>query len=168
LSAPVQAYHKQGETVEWATPVAVFDRYDAEFGFTLDVCANAGNAKCVRFFSKEQDGLSQSWAGETCWMNPPYGREIREWIRKAYEEGQAGATVVCLVPARTDSAWWHDFAMKGEIRFIRGRIKFGGAQHNAPFPCALVVFRPDADEKAPSNRDDVLPLEGNDKGGMDR
>lgn len=76
-------------------------------------------------------------------MNPPYGREIGDWMRKAYQScNQNGALVVCLVPARTDTAWWHDYAMKGEIRFLRGRLKFGGAETNAPFPSALVIFRP--------------------------
>ena len=124
----------------WATPQDFFDRLDAEFGFHLDVCANAENAKCVAFYTKEMDGLTQPWFG-TCWMNPPYGREIGHWMRKAYESSQQGATVVCLVPSRTDTAWWHNYAMKGEIRFVRGRLKFGGHANSAPFPCAVVVFR---------------------------
>lgn len=123
----------------WETPKVVFDRLDAEFGFTLDVCATPDNAKCRRYFSPEDDGLSKPWDG-VCWMNPPYGKAIAEWMRKAYEESQIDATVVCLVPARTDTAWWHEYAMKGEIRFIRGRIRFVGAPHTAPFPCAIVVF----------------------------
>ncbi len=141
MSAPCIAYHKQGETVEWETPQDFFDKLDEQYRFTLDVCATDENAKCPSYYTAEQDGLTKDWAGYVCWMNPPYGREIREWMKKAYEESQKGATVVCLVPARTDSAWWHDYAMKGEIEFIRGRLKFGGAKHNVPFPCALVVFR---------------------------
>ena len=99
----------------WATPQDFFDALDAEFGFTLDVCATADNAKCPRYFTADDDGLSQEWAG-VCWMNPPYGREIGQWMSKAVDASTNGATVVCLVPARTDTAWWHDSATKGEIR----------------------------------------------------
>lgn len=125
----------------WATPQEFFDRLDAEFHFVLDVCATSENAKCAAYYTKELDGLAQPWFG-TCWMNPPYGRTIGQWMHKAWNESQAGATVVCLVPARTDTAWWHDYAMAGEIRFIRGRLKFGGHKNSAPFPCAVVIFRP--------------------------
>ena len=128
------------KTSEWATPPDLFAALNAEFHFTLDVCATADNAKCARHFTLAQDGLAQEWTG-TCWMNPPYGRAIGLWLRKAYESAQAGATVVCLIPARTDTAWWHDYAMKGEIRYIRGRVKFAGHKWNAPFPSAIVIFR---------------------------
>jgi len=121
----------------WSTPQSLFDELDKEFHFTLDVCATDENAKCERYFTKEDDGLSQEWKG-VCWMNPPYGREIGKWIKKAYE---SRATVVCLIPARTDTAWWHDYVMKAkEIRYIRGRLKFGGSKNSAPFPSAIVVF----------------------------
>lgn len=130
------------KTDEWETPQWLFDQLDAEFGFTLDVCALPHNAKCERYFTPEQNGLRQKWTG-TCWMNPPYGREIAKWIRKAYESAQRGATVVCLIPSRTDAGWWHEYCMKAsEIRFFRGRVKFGGAEWNAPFPSAVVVFKP--------------------------
>ena len=99
------------------------------------------NAKCERFFTIEDDGLLQDWQGRV-WMNPPYGREIGRWMRKAYESSLAGATVVCLVPARTDTAWWHDYAAKGHVSFIRGRLKFGDAKNSAPFPNAVVTFYP--------------------------
>lgn len=125
----------------WATPQSTFDALHAEFCFALDVCANADNAKCAEYFTKEDNGLAQPWIG-TCWMNPPYGRGIGAWIRKAYESAKDGATVVCLIPARTDTAWWHDYCAKGEVRFIRGRLKFGGHKNAAPFPSAVVVFRP--------------------------
>ena len=133
-------------TDEWATPQDFFDMLDAEFRFTLDVCATAENAKVSQYFSKLDDGLSQPWEG-VCWMNPPYGRGIGGWVRKAYESSLGGATVVCLIPARTDTAYWHDYAMRAaEIRLVRGRLHFGGGHegtaHNAPFPCAVVVFRP--------------------------
>jgi len=132
-------------TDQWATPIELFEHYNQKFHFTLDVCASNWNYKCDEYFTLEQDGLAQDWSNEVCWMNPPYGRTIGNWMRKAYEESQFGATVVCLVPARTDTAWWHDYAMKGEIEFIRGRIKFvspDGAKDAAPFPSAVVVFRP--------------------------
>ena len=139
-------YHKQGATPEWETPQEFFDKLDAEFGFDVDVCATKENAKCELYFTQERDGLNARWYYQdekerTFWMNPPYGRAIKGWMKKAYEESQKGLTVVCLVPARTDAGWWHDYAMKGEIRFIRGRLKFGGARHNAPFPSAVVIFR---------------------------
>jgi phage N-6-adenine-methyltransferase len=128
-------------TDDWATPLDTFQALDAEFHFTTDVCAARLNAKCKHFYTKEDDGLGQTWTG-TCWMNPPYGRTISQWVRKAYGSSLTGATVVCLLPARTDTAWWHDYCTKGEIRFIRGRLKFGGHKNSAPFPSAVIVFRP--------------------------
>jgi phage N-6-adenine-methyltransferase len=128
-------------TCEWETPQNFFDKWHKEFDFTLDACATPDNAKCPRFFTKEQDGLSLPWTGRV-WMNPPYGREIGKWVRKAYEEAQRGCTVVCLLPARTDTAWWHDYCAKGEVHFVRGRLKFGGSKNSAPFPSAVVIFRP--------------------------
>ena len=126
---------------DWETPWRLFDDLDKEFGFDLDVCATEDNAKCKSYFTKEQNGLTQEWRG-TCWMNPPYGRSIGKWMQKASESAEKGfSTVVCLVPAMTDTAWWHDYAMKGEIRFNRGRVRFEGAKENAPFPSAVVIFR---------------------------
>jgi len=134
--------HFSSKTDLWATPQDFFDTLDAEFGFTLDVCALPHNAKCQRFFTPDEDGLKQHWQG-VCWMNPPYGREIGRWVRKAYQSAQEGATIVCLVPARTDTAWWHTWVVKADdVRFIRGRLKFGGSQNSAPFPSAVVIFRP--------------------------
>ena len=127
----------------WATPDALFKDLDAEFHFTIDVCASPDNAKCDAFLSLDDgwSGLAVEWAG-VCWMNPPYGRHIGRWIEKAYCSSLSGATVVCLLPSRTDTAWWHDYVMKAsEIRFIRGRLKFGDATWNAPFPSAIIVFR---------------------------
>lgn len=131
--------HFSSETDDWGTPQDLFDVLDAEFHFTLDVCASAKNAKCKRYFSRRDNGLEQNWRG-TCWMNPPYGDEIPAWIEKAQKSAEAGATVVCLVPARVDTAWWWDFCRYGEIRFLRGRLKFGGSPNAAPFPSAVVVF----------------------------
>ena len=127
-------------TCEWYTPDWLFKELDDEFHFDLDVCATPENAKCERYFSKEQDGLKQEWAG-VCWMNPPYGKEIGLWMKKAYDSAANGNTVVCLVPARTDTSWFHEYAIKGEVRFLRGRVKFGGAKHGAPFPSVVVIFK---------------------------
>lgn len=135
----MNAIHFSSATPEWATPQDFFDKWNVRYQFTLDVCADFTNAKRKRFFSKEDDGLSKSWAYERVWMNPPYGRTIGHWMRKAFEESKS-SLVVCLVPARTDTNWWHEYAMKGEIIFIRGRLKFGGHQNSAPFPNAVVIL----------------------------
>lgn len=133
--------HFSSKTDMWSTPQAFFDKYDQVYRFNLDVCATADNAKCENYFTEEDDGLVQDWSGlGNVWMNPPYGREIIHWMKKAYESSLEGATVVCLVPARTDTKWWHEYAMKGQIEFIRGRLKFGDAKNSAPFPSAVVVF----------------------------
>lgn len=122
----------------WATPQALFDELNREFHFTTDVCAIPENAKCERFFSPWMDGLKQEWTG-ICWCNPPYGRTIGNWVKKAAE---ADATVVMLLPARTDTKWFHDYIYgKAEVRFLRGRLKFGGAINGAPFPSMIVIFR---------------------------
>ena len=132
-------------TDDWATPQATFDELNAKWGpFTLDPCASASNHKCARYFTDEQDGLAQDWGAETVFMNPPYGKAIGQWMKKAYESSQQGATVVCLVPVRSDTAWWHDWAKKGEVEFLQGRLRFGGATNSAPFASAVVVFKPDA------------------------
>ena len=127
---------------EWGTPKGLFDRLNKEFSFTLDICASKENAKCPKYYTKEEDALKQEWGG-VIWMNPPYGRQIGNWVKKAKETARQGkATVVCLLPARTDTAWWHDYAMKAnEIRLIRGRLKFGDGKGSAPFPSAVVVFK---------------------------
>ena len=129
------------DMAEWSTPQDLYDVLDAEFHFTLDVCASWTNTKCPTFFTEEDDGLSLEWYG-TCWMNPPYGDEIAVWMRKALSEAHKtdGPTVVCLVPALVDTEWWWDTCIHGEIRFIRGRLKFGGSPTPAPFPSAVVVF----------------------------
>jgi phage N-6-adenine-methyltransferase len=124
----------------WITPKDLYDRLNKYYNFTLDVCATSENTKCEKYFTKEIDGLSQRWIG-TCWMNPPYGRTINRWVEKAYKSSLwDGSTVVCLLPSRTDTRWFHNFCLLGEIRFIKGRLKFSGAKENAPFPSMLVVF----------------------------
>lgn len=128
----------------WATPQDYFDSVAKEFQFTVDVCALPENAKCKRYFSPEDDGLAQKWGG-VCWMNPPYGRVIGKWVKKAYNSAQDGATVVALLPARTDTKWFHDYIYgKAETRFIRGRLRFGGCKNPAPFPCMLVIWKKEA------------------------
>ncbi len=127
-------------TDEWPTPRYVFDKLNDEFHFDLDVCADDLNHKCDRYFTKEQDGLRQDWKG-TCWMNPPYGRTIGQWVKKAYESARGGAVVVCLIPARTDTRWWRDYVMRAsELRFISGRVRFGDAKTGAPFPSVIAIF----------------------------
>jgi phage N-6-adenine-methyltransferase len=140
--ADLKVYHRS-TTVEWSTPQDLFDRLNAEFGFTLDVCATAENAKCARYFTKEDNGMDQPWEG-VCWMNPPYGRNIiGPWVAKAYESAQAGATVVCLLPVRTDTQWWQRYCIPhAHVDFLKGRVKFGSARHGATFPSAVVIFRP--------------------------
>ena len=135
---------------KWGTPRWLFNELNLEFRFTLDVCATKESAKCDRFFSPEQNGLDQQWEG-MCWMNPPYGKGIAKWMRKAWEESQNGATIICLVPARTDTAWFHDWVLgKAEIRFLRGRLEFAGfggtgaSRGAAPFASMLAIFRPTA------------------------
>jgi phage N-6-adenine-methyltransferase len=131
--------HYSSETDDWSTPQELFDRLDNEFGFTLDVCATKKSAKCVRYFTAKEDGLRQAWDG-SCWMNPPYGEEIGKWVGKAWNASKGGTTVVCLVPARVDTGWWWDYCRHGEIRFLRGRLRFGMSTSAAPFPSAVVVF----------------------------
>jgi phage N-6-adenine-methyltransferase len=133
--------HFSSETDEWSTPQDLFDELSREFRFDLDVCALPSSAKCKRYFTPEDDGLSKPWKG-TCWMNPPYGEVIGKWMSKALEAAGGGVTVVCLVPARVDTAWWWDTCLYGEIRFLRGRLKFGGSSTSAPFPSAVVIFGP--------------------------
>jgi phage N-6-adenine-methyltransferase len=135
-------YHKSMR-YDWETPSAVFAEYDAEFHFTLDVCATSATAKCARFFSPEQNGLLQDWGDDVCWMNPPYGNQIGAWMEKAWRSSLAGATVVCLVPARTGTRWWHDWVKgKAEIRERQGRITFVGAPNPAGFDSVAVMYRP--------------------------
>lgn len=134
-----QLANQSGGTDEWATPQPLFDALNAEFGFDLDVCALPSSAKCDRYFTPETDGLAQEWSG-ACWMNPPYGDEIPRWIAKAAESAAAGATVVALVPARVETAWWWNHCRHAEIRFLRGRLRFGDSPNSAPFPSAVVVF----------------------------
>jgi len=131
------------KNTEWATPDEWFAYLDLEFSFTLDPCCQTDTAKTKRHFTPSENGLSQSWAEERVYMNPPYGKDISKWMDKAYTEARDNlALVVCLIPASVDTRWWHSFASKGEVRFPVGRIKFAGADSCAPFPVAIVIFRP--------------------------
>jgi len=139
-----QKYHFSSVAQDWETPQFIYDSLAAEFGFTVDACADSHNTKCKRFWSESDNGMAQDWSDEIVWMNPPYNR-VEQWMQKAWQESRRGATVVCLVPARTDSIWWHRYAMKGEIRLFTQRLKFkkGGKRSDvAPFPSSLVIFRP--------------------------
>lgn len=138
----MKSVHFMSKTNEWATPAQVFNELDNEFSFTLDPCSTHENAKCTKHYTLEDDGLSKDWSSDVVFMNPPYGREIALWMRKAYEESTRGAVVVCLVPSRTDTNWWHNYAIHGDIRFIKGRLKFGDSRSGAPFPSAVVIFKP--------------------------
>ncbi|MEA4960369.1 DNA N-6-adenine-methyltransferase [Lutispora sp.] len=129
----------------WATPQWLYDELHKEFNFQLDAACNRENCKCYRgLFIEKFDGLQEDWYRErSIWLNPPYGRQIGKWVKKAYVESQKGCTVVCLLPARTDTKWFHDYIYnKAEIRFIKGRLKFGGHENAAPFPSMIVIFRP--------------------------
>jgi site-specific DNA-methyltransferase (adenine-specific) len=131
------------KSAEWETPQKLYDMLDSIFHFTLDPCATAENSKCRKHFTKEENGLKKSWKGQTVFMNPPYGKDIKKWIKKAYEESRnSNTTVVCLLPARTDTKYWHNYCMKSQrIYFVKGRLKFGDATNSAPFPSAVVVFK---------------------------
>lgn len=129
-------------TEEWATPKLFFEELNKEFNFTLDPCCTEENAKCKKHYTKEQDGLLQDWSNDVVFCNPPYGRKISEWIKKCYEENKKGATVVLLIPARTDTTYFHQYVYKQhEIRFIKGRLHFNDSKQSAPFPSMVVVMR---------------------------
>jgi len=135
--------------MDWETPQDFYDKLNQEFGFQLDPCCSKETAKCDRYYTDIEDGLAQSWGGYKVFMNPPYGRDIGKWIKKAYEESLKGSLVVCLIPARTDTRWWWDYCIRGEVRFIKGRLKFKGlngkgeiVNNSATFPSAVVIFKP--------------------------
>jgi len=131
--------HFSSRRIDWSTPDDLFADLNAIFHFDLDACACPSNAKCARFYTVDEDALSQRWNG-TVWMNPPYGRQIGAFMKKAFEESLLGSTVVSLVPSRTDTSWWHRYVKRGQVVFLRGRLRFGGAETSAPFPSAIVIF----------------------------
>jgi len=129
---------------EWETPEAIFKPLEKEFGITFDVCASHSNRKTQRFFDKQANGLIQEWGTKekVVWMNPPFGNEIGKWVKKAHEETKKGVTTIALLPARTDTSWFHNYIIdKQEIRFLKGRIKFKEAKSSAPFPSMVVIFK---------------------------
>ncbi len=131
------------KTDNWATPPEFFKELDKEFHFNLDPAADEFNHKCDRYFTIAENGLLQEWGGNSVFCNPPYGREIGKWVEKAYRTNkESGDLVVMLLPARTDTKWFHDFIYhKAEIRFVKGRLKFGGSKNSAPFPSMVVIYR---------------------------
>ena len=142
------------KTDNWETPQDLFEELNKEFDFTLDACADATNHKCPFYFTKEDDGLSMDWGGHIVFCNPPYGREIGEWVKKAYETMKNSwnykykTIVVMLIPSRTDTKWFHEYIYNQpnvKVRFLKGRLKFGNSKNSAPFPSMIVVFGGDAD-----------------------
>jgi phage N-6-adenine-methyltransferase len=130
-------------TEEWPTPQSFFDVLDAEFHFTLDPCATHKNAKCFSYFTRKENGLLQDWGRHRVFCNPPYGKSMRDWAAKCYRASLAGATVVLLAHSRTDTRWFHDWVYrKAELRFIKGRLRFGDGRQSAPFPSLVAIFRP--------------------------
>ncbi len=137
--------------MDWETPQDFFDKLNEEFHFTLDPCATSKTAKCNKYYTKENNGLIQDWGDNIVFCNPPYGSEIKKWVKKCYEESKnPNATIVMLIPARTDTAYFHDYIYnKAEIRFIKGRLKFNGNQKgsgSAPFPSMIVIFKSPKEE----------------------
>lgn len=128
--------------MDWETPQWLFDQLNKEFNFTCDVAASPENAKVHFFISKETNALRQDWPG-VCWCNPPYGKEIGLWVKKAHEETFNGVKTVMLIPDRTDTKYFHDYIYgKHEVRFLKGRLKFSGSKNSAPFPSMIVIFNP--------------------------
>lgn len=133
------------EKMDWETPQDFFNELNKEFKFTLDPCASKENAKCERYFTEKENGLIQNWKDERCFVNPPYGSEIKNWVEKCYNERNNTKLIVMLVPARTDTIYFHKYIYnKAEIRFIKGRLKFVRKQEgsgSAPFPSMLVIYK---------------------------
>lgn len=141
----------------WATPQEFFDKLDGEFHFDVDVCALPDNAKCARYYTPRDDGLTQPWSG-TCWCNPPYGRSVGLWVQRAAQACAEGSTVVMLLPARTDTRWFHEYLYQRpnvELRFLKGRLKFGDGKNSAPFPSLVAVFRPHHPRENNDNKEDI-------------
>lgn len=132
--------HFSSEKQDWATPDELYERLDRIYRFNLDVAADATNARCETYFDAGTNGLAQSWAGARVWCNPPYGRQIGDWTAKAAAEAAKAEFIVMLVPARTDTRWWHDARSSCRIEFLRGRLRFKGATASAPFPSALLYW----------------------------
>ena len=140
---PMTSGMYSSDTIEWETPQALFELYDATYNFTIDVCAQSYNAKVDRYFTPQDDGLSHPWTGETVWMNPPYGTEVQKWTLKAARERKRVLSIVALLPARTDTAWFQDnVAPYTELHFLRGRLSFDNSRGVAPFPSVVAIYGP--------------------------
>lgn len=126
----------------WSTPQDLFEELNKEFSFDLDPCSTHENAKCHNHFTIEEDGLLMDWSGHSVFCNPPYGRDMYKWVRKCYNASLSCPVVVALLPSRTDTRWFHEFIYhRAEIRFIKGRLKFGGSSNSAPFPSMIVIWK---------------------------
>jgi len=131
----------KSKSTEYETPNEIFDPLKKEFDLKVDVCATKENTKCNIYFTKQEDAFTREWHKYgNCWMNPPWGKDLKKWVKKAFEESQKGITVVCLLPVRSNTNWWHDYCMKGEIRFLKGEIKFCGMDRGLWLPCSIVIF----------------------------
>ena len=151
--------HFTNKSNEWETPRSLFKKLHDEFNFTIDVCATKESAKCERFYTKQTNGLAQSWENEVAFMNPPYGREIGTWVEKAYREALNGAVVVCLIPARTDTRYWHDYIFpNAEIRFLKGRVKFLNSGEEVEYIEQLGLFGEEKSEVVSSDGDMPAPF----------
>jgi phage N-6-adenine-methyltransferase len=125
----------------WETPDHIFKKLNDEFGFTLDPCCENHTAKCEKFFTPLEDGLTRSWIGETVFVNPPYSRgNIDRWVEKCAIESLYGNDIVGLLPVSTSAEWWHKWIIGNEMRFIERRIRFKGAPYTAPFSSVIVVW----------------------------
>ena len=159
-----RGYMPRAKSVEWETPQKFFDELNNEFDFTLDPCASYTNKKCAKYYTIKEDGLSKSWANERVFMNPPYGTVASNWIAKAYFESQYAEVIVGLLPARTDTRWFHDYCYKkAEIRFVKGRLKFigpNGTAGTATFPSIIVIWKRKVDPYA--TLQPTVPLEQQD------
>ena len=147
-TVPTSNIHFSSKTDDWATPQATFDKYNAYHHFDLDAAASSKNHKVENWFGLDhpdparRDGLTAEWVGEHVWLNPPYGRTIGKWVKKAAEHAYARkGEVVLLLPARTDTAWFHDYCIMHAVEFLRGRLKFGDAVNSAPFPSMIVRMK---------------------------
>jgi hypothetical protein len=135
--------HYMSQSDNWATPQEFYNRLNSIYHFDLDAAASSTNKKCDKWYGLDhpdadrRDGLTVDWDGDVVWLNPPYGRVIGHWLKKAHEES-ANRTVVLLLPARTDTHWFHNYCTPHRITFLRGRLKFGDAIHAAPFPSMIV------------------------------
>lgn len=137
------------QTTHWSTPIELFQSIHSKINFTVDVCADTTNYKLKHYYTEKVDGLAQDWSKDVCWCNPPYGKTIKDWIEKAYNEAKKGSKIVMLLPARTDTKWFHDYIYRNELAeivFIKGRLKFSGCKNSAPFPSMLVYFNIDKND----------------------